>query len=220
MEHYPIRQRAKRKYINVTFPDGKVLCYANITETMIETLKAIGSEKFEQIDLLLCHLPLLSKTIYQQYKKYMKYVCDGWYVNTQSTTENKYMQLHIINNQLGLGLQIEIGEDFDTQKSSNTKKPRAREKLLVRLPNGEYLGNDSATDTYIETIWHIGIEQIMKKHIEYGQFELITSSQKIHSQVQIGINRWLCIPSSTKDKAKLLKVIAILTKTNISISLI
>ena len=80
MKDEQIRTRSKKKLIRVTFPDGEVICYNNATSTMIAALNKIGSDKFPAINLELCHLPLLSKEIYPQYKEWMKPVCNGWYL--------------------------------------------------------------------------------------------------------------------------------------------
>ena len=108
-ENEALRQRTRHKRLRVTFPDGKVFCCMRSIATMIATLKEIGSDSFPQIDMTMCHLPLLSKTVYPKYEEWMKPVCDGWYVNTQSDTETKYMQLRSISDQLALGLVVEVG---------------------------------------------------------------------------------------------------------------
>ena len=77
-----LRQRTKKKRIRITFNDGKVICCKSSLSTMIATFIEIGSDKFPLIDMTMCHLPLLSKTIYPKYEEWMKPVCDGWYVNT------------------------------------------------------------------------------------------------------------------------------------------
>ena len=102
MKDEQIRTRAKKKLVRVTFPDGEVICYNNATSTMIAALNKIGSDKFPAINLELCHLPLLSKEIYPQYKEWMKPVSDGWYLNAQSNSDNKYLQLRSISDQSDL----------------------------------------------------------------------------------------------------------------------
>ena len=88
--------REKNKILKVTFTDGIVICYKKTSATFIETLRRIGVEKLQQVDLRLCHLPLISKEIYPKYEQWMKPLDDGWYVNTQSTSEQKYLQLNSI----------------------------------------------------------------------------------------------------------------------------
>ena len=221
MEDGQIRTRAKKKLIRVTFPDGEVICYNNAASTMIAALNKIGSDKFSAINLELCHLPLLSKEIYPRYKEWMKSVCDGWYLNTQSNSDSKYLQLRSISDQLSLGLIVELGADFETQVNPNKeKKSRTKDKLLVKFPDGEYVANDSALDTYLETIWKLGIDDIMRKHLTWSDKDLITTRQIANGQIQIGEQRWVMVPNMTKDKAKLLRVIAAMLRIKIEITVI
>lgn len=221
MEEEKHRVRAKKKLIRVTFLNGKVICYNNTTSTMINVLTEIGSDKFPAINLELCHLPLLSKEIYPQYKEWMKPVCDGWYLNAQSNSDSKYLQLRSINEQFSLGLNIELGTDFETEKKPiKEKKSRTKDKLLVKFPDGEYVGNDSAMETFLEVVWKLGIDDIMRKNLTWGSNSLITTSKVINSQVQVGENRWIIVPGTTKDKVKLLRVIMALLHTNLEITII
>lgn len=221
IENDKFRSRAKKKYLRVTFPDGEVICYSNVTYTMIAALNRIGEVNFPQINLEMCHLPLLSREIYPNYKKYMKPICEGWYLNTQSNSETKYLQLKVINDQLNLGLKIEVGYNFETQKEPGKgKRSKIIDKLLIKMPNGEYIANDSALDTFLETIWQLGIDNIMKKDLYWGGNPLITRKKMANNQVQIGIDRWIVVPNSTKDKAKLLRVIGVMLRVKLVISII
>ena len=58
------RGRAKKKLIRVTFPNGKVICYKSATDTMVATLQELGDDIISEINMELCHLPLLSKEVY------------------------------------------------------------------------------------------------------------------------------------------------------------
>lgn len=221
MEGEKYRIRAKKKLIRVTFPNGKVICYNNTTSTMIHVLEEIGSDVFPEINLELCHQPLLSKEIYPQYEEWMKPVCDGWYLNAQSDSDSKYLQLRSINEQLSLGLNIEIGTDFETEKKPvREKKSRTKNKLLVKFPDGEYVGNDSALDTFLEVVWKLGVDNIMRKHLTWGNKRLITTSKVINTQVQVGENRWIIVPGATKEKVKLLRMIMALLHIDLEITII
>ena len=216
-----MRQRAKRKLIRVTFPDGEVFCYGNVTDTFIAVLCKIGPERFSEVKLELCHLPLLTREIYPRYKEWMKPVCDGWYFNAQSNTDQKYLQLRSINDSMNLGLVIEIGEDFEKQDNPDKAYgKRAKDRLIVKFSDGEYIANNSALDTFLECLWKMGIDDIMRKGIEWTGKPLITSYQASKRQVQVDTSRWTTIPATTKDKAKLLRVLAIHLKFNIEITII
>lgn len=215
------RLRAKKKLIRVTFPNGKVFCYKNVTSTMIAALNEIGEEMFPEIKLELCHLPLLSKEVYPMYKDYMKPICEGWYINSQSNSDTKYLQLKAINEQLNLGIKIELGEDFETQDNPNkVKGTKSKDKLLVRMPSGDFIANDSALETFLEVVWQLGVEDIRKKNLQWGGNDLITNRQVSKNQVQVDSDRWIIIPNTTKDKVKLLRVIGAMLHIKMDINVI
>ena len=216
-----LRQRSLKNLLRVTFPDGKVICHKSATMTFVDALKEIGSENFEKIRMEHCHLPLLSKVIYPKFEQSMKPVCDGWYVNAQSDTAQKVLQLTSIKNQLGLDIKIEMGTDFITSEEKVVQKPKKRDnKLLVKFPDGEFVGEENPIDTFLQTIWKIGIDDIMRKEIEYSGKPLITLSKRFKGQVEVGKNRWLMIPPQTKDKYKMLLVISSLMRLNLEVSMI
>lgn len=213
------RGRAKKKLLRVTFPNGKVLCYKNTTDTMIATLQELGDDVIANIKLELCHLPLLSKEIYLKYKEWMKPVCNGWYLNTQSNSDSKYLQLNAINEQSSLGLTVELGDDFETQDNPNKeRRTKTKDKLLVKFPDGQYFANNSATDTFLEVIWEIGVDKIKQKEMSWCGKPLITTSKMFNGQVQIDNQRWIIVPNTTKDKVKLLRVIGAILRINMEIT--
>jgi hypothetical protein len=213
------RGRAKKKLLRVTFPNGKVLCYKNTTETMIATMQELGVDIMSKVKLELCHLPLLSKEIHPKYKEWMKPVCDGWYLNTQSNSDSKFLQLSAINEQLSLGLTVELGDDFETQDNPNKeRRTKTKDKLLVKFPDGQYFAYNSATDTFLEVIWEIGVDKIKQKEMSWCGKPLITTSKMFNGQVQIDNQRWIIVPNTTKDKVKLLRVIGAILRINMEIT--
>lgn len=216
-----LRKRAKRKKIRVTFPNGKIICHPNVTDTFIAVLREIGSERFSEITLELCHLPLLGHEIYPRYKDWMKPICEGWYLNAQSNTDQKYIQLRSINDSLSLGLNIEIGEDFETQeKVVKERSSKSKAKLLVKFPDGEYIANQSSSETFLECLWKFGIDEIMRKSIEWCGDSMITSYKVSDRQIQVDVNRWAIVPNTTKERAKLLRVIAAHFRINLEITIL
>lgn len=213
------RDRARRKLLRVTFPNGKVLCYKSTTDTMIATMQELGDGVIANIKLLSCHLPLLSKEIYPKYKEWMKPVCNGWYLNTQSNSDTKFLQLNAINEQLSLGLKIELGEDFVAQDNPNKeKRTRTKGEILVKLPDGQCFANNSITNTFLELIRGIGIDKIKQKELTWCGKPLITTSKMFNGQVQIDNERWIIVPNTTKDKVKLLRVIGAMLRINMEIT--
>lgn len=213
------RDRARRKLLRVTFPNGKVLCYKSTTDTMIATMQELGDDVIANIKLQSCHLPLLSKEIYPKYKEWMKPVCNGWYINTQSNSDTKFLQLNAINEQLSLGLKIELREDFVAQDNPNKeKRTRTKGEILVKLPDGQCFANNSITNTFLEVIRGIGIDKIKQKELTWCAKPLITTSKMFNGQVQIDNERWIIVPNTTKDKVKLLRVIGAMLRINMEIT--
>lgn len=213
------RDRARRKLLRVTFPNGKVLCYKSTTDTMIATMQELGDDVIANIKLQSCHLPLLSKEIYPKYKEWMKPVCNGWYLNTQSNSDTKFLQLNAINEQLSLGLKIELGEDFVAQDNPNKeKRTRTKGEILVKLPDGQCFANNSITNKFVEVIREIGIDKIKQKELTWCGKPLITTSKMFNGQVKIDNERWIIVPNTTKDKVKLLRVIGAMLRINIEIT--
>lgn len=215
------RGRAKKKLLRVTFPSGKVICYKSTTDTMVAVLQELGEDVISKIELELCHLPIVSKEIYLKYRKWMKPICDGWYINTQSNSDSKFLELKSINDQLSLNLKLELGADLDAEdKPDKEKRTKSKDKLLVKFPDGQYFANNSTLDTFLEVVWEIGIDNIKRKDLSWGGNPLITTSKMFNNQVQVDSQRWIIVPNSTRDKIKLLRVIGAMLHINMEISTI
>jgi len=216
-----LRQRATKKLLRVTMPDGTVICHKSATMTFIDALVGIGSKCFCRIQTENCHLPLLSKEIYPRFKDWMKPVVDGWYVNTQSDTQQKYMQLISIKSQLGLNMEVEIGTGFITSDAKVVQKSKKKDdKLLVKFPNGEYAAGDNPIDTLIDAIWQIGPDNIRRKELMFKDKPIITLSKQYNGQIQVGQNYWLNVPNLTKDKYKMLRIIDVMMKLGLEVMII
>ena len=213
------RGRAKKKLIRVTFPSGKVICYKSTTDTFVKVLQELGEEVLSKIKLELCHLPLVSKEIYPKYQKWMKPICNGWYVNTQSNSDSKFLELKAINDQLALNLKIELGDDMEAEENPDReKRTKSKDSLLVKFPDGQYFANNSALDTFLEVVWEIGIDNIRRKELSWGGNPLVTTSKMFNNQVQVDSQRWIIVPNTTRDKVKLLRVIGAMLHINMEIT--
>ncbi|WP_300914834.1 hypothetical protein [Bacteroides acidifaciens] len=215
------RMRSQKKQLRVTFNDGTVYCYKNATVTFIESLRKIGIDKLKDINLEIGHLPLISQECHERYKEYMKPLDNGWYVNTQSDTSQKYIQLTSIKNSLGLDYTVEIGSDFETSSVKGFAKSRKKtDCLLVQFPDGNYIGGKSPKDTYLQAIQQIGPELIFHKELMILGKEIVTRYKKYPNQVEAGNGIWVTIPSQTKDKIKVLEGVSSKLKIPLKISII
>lgn len=211
-----LQERAKPKKVRVRFPDGTVYCYTSVKETFLATLRKIGPEKLSRVKLEVCHLPMFSQAIYDLYKDFMEPIGGGWYVNIQGDTYNKYSQLRAINKQLNLGLEIDLSADFRGEKVPRGSKGMA--VLQVAFPDHTDIGEENTGETFMQCIWHLGIDNVRKLNLKHGGKDLITSARLYRGQVQVDVNRWLVVPGALKDKVKLLRVISLMLHIKLDIT--
>lgn len=216
-----VQTRARKRLLKVTFPDGKIVCYSNTTMTFMEVLRRIGIEKLQRIDFKISTVPFISQELYPKYKDYQKEIVRGWYVMTLSDSGQKYRQLLAIKEMLGLDFKVEISEDFEPQKAKTFhKRGTSKTGLLVTFPDGEHIASYSSAETYKETLQKIGFEKIVKRGIELGGKPLISSTQLLKGYEEVEPGKWLYIPSTNKEKAKVLKVIGAFMQISLEITVI
>lgn len=211
-----LKGRAMSKKLRVRFPDGVEYCYSSSKETFLETLRKIGGVKLSRLKLEVCHLPMFSLEVYELYKDFMEPIGDGWYVNTQGDTCTKFLQLKVINGQLDLGLEIDMSEDFKGERVRRGSKGMC--VLEVAFPDHTVIGEENTGDTFMQCIWHLGIDDVRKLHLQQGGKELITTSKMYNGQVQVDVDRWLLVPTALRDKVKILRVISAMLHIKLDIT--
>lgn len=204
-------KKAKER-LKVTFPDGKTFCMLHPKDTVIAVLKEIGSQRFGEINLERNKRPLIAREIFPELKNYMREVCDGWYLNCQSDTDEKFLQLSLINKALNLNLSIEKGDfsDIYTTKSPKAanKSKRPKSRLRVTLEDGAVIEEDACANVLIELIRRLGVNEVAARHISWAREDLITTTNTNGRRVEIGDMRWLILPNNLKDAMKLIKILA------------
>ena len=203
------RGYSQKKLLRVTFPDGTVLCYKNVTMTFVEALRKIGVDKLQNVHLDIYKRPIITREIYEGYEADIKSLDNGWYVFACGDSTEKYLRLTTIINQLQLeGITVEIGTDFETSNIKGFSKARKKVGgLLIQFADGEFVGGESPKDSYIQALTKIGLDTICYKGFEDRGEELVTRYNKYKGQVQSG-GKWITIPGQTKDKIRALERIS------------
>lgn len=191
--------RAKRKRLKVIFSDGTTICYKNATTTYVEAIKKIGPEVFASAGLEIGYLPVVSTECYERYKKYMMPLTDGWWVNTQSDSSQKYLQLRSVKAKLGLDYDVQLAEDFDEYDVPVEKKPRIQDSICAVFDDTDYIFEKHNEDVFAKTVEKIGAERIMQRCIEYQGKEIVTRYNKYPKQKKLDCGLWVTIPNMTKD---------------------
>lgn len=203
------RKQSPKKLLRITFPDGVVICYKNVTMTFVEALRKIGVDKLQNVQLEVYKHPIITREIYKGYEADIKPLDNGWYVHACGDSTEKYLRLTTIIKQLALeGIKVEIGTDFETSSVKGfTKVKKKVGGLLIQFADGEFIGGESPKDSYIQAITKIGLDIICQKGFEDRGEELVTRYNKYKGQVQAG-GKWISIPGQTKDKIRALERIS------------
>lgn len=203
------RGYSQKKLLRVTFPDGTVICYKNVTMTFVEALRKIGVDKLQNVQLDIYKRPIITREIYEGFEADIKPLDNGWYVFACGDSTEKYLRLTSIIKQLEIeGINVEIGTDFETSSVKGfTKAKKKVGGLLIQFADGEFIGGESPKDSYIQAITKIGLDIICQKGFEDHGEELVTRYNKYKNQVQSG-GKWITIPGQTKDKIRALERIS------------
>lgn len=191
--------RAKKKKLKVVFPDGTAICFKNATTTYIEAIKKIGPDVFASAGLEIGHLPVVSTECYERYKKYMMPLTEGWWVNTQSDSSQKYLQLLSVKNKLGLNYDVQMSEVFDEYNEPTERKTRKQDTICVVFGEGDCIMDNHNEDVFVKSIERIGAEKIMQRCIEFLGKEIVTRYNKYPKQKKLSSGLWVTVPIFTKD---------------------
>ena len=100
---------APRKRIRVTFPNGRIVQNTQVQQTLVDVIEFADPEKVMQLNVKMGKKSILTDnsskvTGHTKYKSVGK----GYYVDTNSSTQDKYKQIKQISDSLNLGLIVEL----------------------------------------------------------------------------------------------------------------
>ena len=105
-------------------------------------------------------------------------------------------------------------------RSKKTAKYNINERFLVKFPDGTIVGSRNPIHAFVNTIKLITPEAIKRKEVSYKGKQVITLSKVYNGQIQVGEKYWLTVPNQTKDKYKMLQIISLMLKLDLTIALI
>lgn len=101
---------SSRQKIKVTFPDGKVIRYATVSDTFVEVVKYAGAENVRNLKINIAgdNLIVDKEHINPKYEVSTKQIDDNWFCFTNINTPKKAEILKQISDSLGLDLKIDL----------------------------------------------------------------------------------------------------------------
>lgn len=114
--------RVPKSLIQVTFPDGRVICENKTKDTVEKVIIAVGIEKVahlcdivpENSPLLRNRVKLVTKSLHPKYGNRQHLIRDDWRVFDGTNNPDKVKQIQAISDGLGLNLKI----DYVTEATS------------------------------------------------------------------------------------------------------
>lgn len=102
------KQHSRR--LRVTFSDGFVVFGKNSIDTYIKTLRRIGFSRVAQLGIKFADYNIVSRSLRKtEPKRVWQNECDGWYIYSNLSNEQKLRHLKTISEMLHLGLKAEDG---------------------------------------------------------------------------------------------------------------
>lgn len=99
-------KKSPRTNLLVTFPNGEKIKHKLAMDTFCEVIQKIGLTKVEELNIRSCGSNLVSKNKNPKYRQ--KRLKSGYYIITQTSTEQKKKHLELISKKFNLGLIVEI----------------------------------------------------------------------------------------------------------------
>lgn len=218
-----IRIREKRQRLRISFPDGTKICNKSATQTMIDAIRKIGTENVAQLNMEVCHIPLVAQEINPRYAQWTKKIDDKWFLMAQSDTRQKYMQMASIIKQLGIDVKVELG-DFESMETPGTVKTDTKKKrkaqMEVVLADGNIVRNSDPMHTFKDIVELIGVDKVKRTNLNVGRFPIVSRDKKANNQIELNTGEWLTVPNLIKDKYKVLRVLSSMTHTPMEIKII
>lgn len=98
----------ERTKIKVTFPDGTSVQHSPVLKTLLAVVEYAGPARVAELNIIVNRENMMSRKPYERYKVACKEVSGGWYVNTNTSTEQKFEQICHISKSFNLGLKVDL----------------------------------------------------------------------------------------------------------------
>lgn len=191
------RKRRSKDYIaKVTFPDGKVVCHNVVKNTLVDVVRYAGLERVYSLRYPIRGIFLLAKEKLED-EKHMNSQVEiepGWFLITNSSTDDKITQMRYLSHQLHLGLKVEristkTGETISdaTHGHAAERKPtgeRSYDHSRFSLENGPFLNKT-------DFMFHL-VETILKDnpHMTYAQLEQMLPYRSAGNKFLVKEDEW------------------------------
>ena len=211
--------KRKKKYVIATIlADGNYIMHKNVAQTFIESIEAIGIEKFKQLGLETANVPIVSETPNEKYASAQHITDAGYYIMTNMSTFRKVNVLYYAIEQLKLDMKVAViplshfdDDDLDfNQYMLNEPLPMIdasskRQNVRISFSDGTFIQENQVVNTFMKAIELAGAERVYQLHLKIGKKPLmrdyLSEEEKLMTKYkQVDTNLWVDTNSDTQSK--------------------
>lgn len=217
-------KRQKQYVIATILPDGSRIMYKNVAQTFIESIQAMGIEKFKSLGLSSANVPIVSEYPDEKYDFAQHITDSGYYIMTNMTTFQKVNILYYAANQLKVNFEVAAiplshfkDEDLDIERYI-VREPLVqrtasnRQKIRISFIDNTFIQENQVSSTLVKAVQLAGVRKVFDLNLKNGKkpFMLNHLSEeelKMTKFKSVGDGLWIDTNSDTESKFNILKEI-------------
>lgn len=217
-------KRQKQYVIATILPDGSRIMYRNVAQTFIESIEAMGIEKFKSLELSSANVPIVSEYPDAKYD-FAQHVTDsGYYIMTNMTTFQKVNILYYAANQLKVNFEVAAiplshfkDADLDIERyivrePLVPRTPSNRQKIRISFIDDTFIQENQVSSTLVKAVQLAGVRKVFDLNLKNGKkpFMLNHLSEeelRMTKFKSVGDGLWIDTNSDTESKFNILKEI-------------
>ena len=217
-------KRQKQYVIATILPDGSRIMYRNVAQTFIESIEAMGIEKFKSLELSSANVPIVSEYPDAKYDFAQHITDSGYYIMTNMTTFQKVNILYYAANQLKVNFEVAAiplshfkDADLDIERyivkePLIPRTPSNRQKIRISFIDDTFIQENQVSSTLVKAVQLAGVRKVFDLNLKNGKkpFMLNHLSEeelKMTKFKSVGDSLWIDTNSDTESKFNILKEI-------------
>lgn len=217
-------KRQKQYVIATILPDGSRIMYRNVAQTFIESIEAMGIEKFKSLELSSANVPIVSEYPDAKYDFAQHITDSGYYIMTNMTTFQKVNILYYAANQLKVNFEVAAiplshfkDADLDIERyivkePLIPRTPSNRQKIRISFNDDTFIQENQVSSTLVKAVQLAGVRKVFDLNLKNGKkpFMLNHLSEeelKMTKFKSVGDSLWIDTNSDTESKFNILKEI-------------
>lgn len=217
-------KRQKQYVIATILPDGSHIMYRNVAQTFIESIEAMGIEKFKSLGLSSANVPIVSEYPDEKYDFAQHITDSGYYIMTNMSTFQKVNILYYAANQLKVNFEVAAiplshfkDADLDIERyvvkePLVQRTPSNRQKIRISFIDNTFIQENQVSSTLVKAVQLAGVRKVFDLNLKNGKkpFMLDHLSEeelKMTKFKSVGDSLWIDTNSDTESKFNILKEI-------------